>query len=302
MSGLAVGCTLTLLFLLAGAVSAEDSRVVDLLWSPRGDRVAAIVASPGYQLAVVGRDGKPFYQSFSARNLRLFGWTPDGQGVVLDRGRDGLLVVFPDAGRSQPIPLEAGSVPLACDGTTVYYLSRGRSHLMAQTGNEQRVVAVLPSETRPAASLSPDGKHLALRRSVRTAAGYDTEVWVLSEGVYRRLARVPGSFVHLCWHPTKPGLLMNVPIESRHWDAYVAWLSSPEPPQLHPGLPSPAQWDREGRAYYASGAGLFELASGRAVVQWGESPSVWAVSPDGTSVVTSVSAGRLPVTLSALAR
>ncbi|MCA9794371.1 MAG: hypothetical protein KC910_21335, partial [Candidatus Eremiobacteraeota bacterium] len=138
-SRLAVGCTLTLLFLLAGAVRADDSRVVDLLWSPRADRVAAIVASPGYQLIVVDRDGKRFQKSFTARNLRLFGWTPDGQGVVLDRGREGLLVIFPDADRSQSIPLEAGSVPLACDGTTVYYLSRGRSHLMAQTGTRQRV-------------------------------------------------------------------------------------------------------------------------------------------------------------------
>ncbi len=286
------------------ALAAPQPQVVDLLWCPNGERLAAIVVTPAQPpscaLQVIDRSGQAWTYPERCKSLRLLGWTRDGSGVVVDLGTAGIRVVAP--ARSERVLSDSNALVLASDGTTIYYFSRDRSHLMAQKlGQEPQVVAVLPPGTRPSAALSPDGQHLALRRSVRQGKQWETEIWVLSQGIYRKLIQVPSPFARVHWHPSEPGLLINVPSGQRQWDVYIAWVSDGQPAQYHARLPSPAQWDRSGRAYFAAANGLSDLATGETLHQWMRTPSLWVVSPDGRRLATSTPDGAEPVRLSPLA-
>lgn len=291
---------LALAFLTGTLVSAAHvsygSQLLDMLWSPNGARVALVMSvwsvhGSATEIRVVKPGGESWTHTFHCDSMRLVGWTPDG-ALAIDEDDGALTLVYPYSDHTVRFPIPGGALPIATDGHVVYYLSPGGRRLLAgDREGKAQVVAHLPEGTRPSGCLSPDGDRLALRRTVRTQAGWSTQIWVLHGASYRHVVTLPGSYVRLCWHPNKPEFVANMPQADNRWSARLVNLKQGEQMD-YDDLPSPVQWDRQGRLYVADQFGLWQL-SGRVhrLRSWTGLPELWAVSPLGDLVATSVDDG-----------
>lgn len=281
-------CTLCLLYLLAFPVRAWEGRIVELVWSPDGQHLAVVSCQQQqgtvYRLDLRPASGKGFVKEFRSHAFRLVGWTPDGSALVVDPG-GGYLEVYSRDGLLGRLSVPEDTFPIASDGRRFYFTSLDRSHLLSCDASGQvKVLAVLPEGTRPSGCLSPDGRLLALRRSVASDQGWSTEVWVWDGSEFTRWASLEGSFVKLDWHPDKPSLLANIP-SGRSWTALQ--LTGKKVQTLGVEQPSPMQWDRQGYLYVASHNGLLRLKGSKLLARWKQTPALWAVSPSGKDAVSS---------------
>lgn len=277
-----------LLALVALAVADGGRQVLTAQWEPSGGRVAMLVGgSEGTELWVLGREGALFKHPLARPGTALVGWTPDG-AVVVDEG-EGTVRILSESGQNDVIRLPAAAVPLSCNGQEAFYLSADNRYLLAvDLIGQTRVVAPLPEGVRPAATLSPDGQQLVLRRTVRRESDWTTEIWLVKHGHAQLVTRVPASYVGVQWHPSQDGLLLNFPETEGGWGARVVSLAHPKQQQAYKDLPSPAQWDRKGRLYTADATGVW--SNGKSLQRWGPDVSrlkLWVVSPDGASVLAS---------------
>ncbi|MEW6277635.1 MAG: hypothetical protein AB1758_03350 [Candidatus Eremiobacterota bacterium] len=283
---------------LLTAQTGSDLELVMAQWEPDGARVAMLVNGPdGREIWVLSRHGDLFKRPLKGTDTALVGWTPGG-ALVLDEGNGQVRLVVPEPGGAEAvIRLPEAAVPLAANDQEAFYLSVDCRYLLSiDREGQTRVIAELPVGMRPPASLSPDGRCLAMRRAQRTTSGWETEIWVVESGRgseggaplpgrARQVARVPASYVSVSWHPSEPSLLLNYPVPGDRWDTVVVTLAARPQTTTRKGLNSPAQWDRSGRLYTADHTGV--QSGGKTLQKWNGRLNLWAVSPDGDRVLAS---------------
>lgn len=293
--GLAAALAFVLSVLVPASAQDVQRRLTEASWSPDGRHAVLLFSVSGTgashsEAMLVGQGGEGRQLPLGQGRARLLGWRTDSGAVVLETG-PGEISVQPVSGASPThLRLPAGAVPLASDGLRVYYLSEDRGHLLSVEGDGQtRVVTALPPGVRPPAALSPDGRSLALRRSVQGRDDrWATEILVVEGARTTRAATIPSATLRVAWHPSRSALLVNTPARDSTWIGRVLTRRGPhwEVQALHKDLPSPLQWDRTGRLYAADAHGLLDVNRGmRRVRDWGGRLMLWVLNPAGVQVL-----------------
>lgn len=297
--GLAVTLAFVLSVLLPASAQDAERRLMEASWSPDGQHAALLfslaegVGPARSEVLLIDPSGMARRMQLGQGRARLLGWATDGAAVVLETGPGEISVQPVNGGAPRQLRVPVAAVPLASDGQRVYYLSEDRGHLLSvEEDGQTRVVTALPAGVRPPGALSPDGRQLALRRSVQVedprGDRWATEILVVEGAKTTRAATIPSATVRVAWHPSRSALLVSAPALDSSWVGRVVTRRGPhwEVYALHKDLPSPLQWDRSGRLYAADDVGLLDVNRGRRRVRdWGGRLMLWVLSPAGEQVL-----------------